>query len=362
MPVKERARKPTRTEKPRRGRATRAVPPAPSTHGSATHAARATPTPFPNVAPRQRLYQMTPRHLQLLAELDRLFPDLAPILDLGSFHPGIESVETISVALLSSLIRRAERSVFLAFGEINSERILDHIEARLDAGAWALDPHEIFAEVLYRLYERLRKRDGRGDLVKMTDDEWRPFEPGRPVFDVLAQASATVIREQVEWLTASTLPLPGLPSPRVQTPAKLLERGKRWIEAESVLLGEKESERLIAHALLTLPELQRRLIHLRDQRGLETAEIARQLDAKPFEVLLQLRNAELALHDRIQEILTRMRGGPLRIAEDSEVAPPRGGKLLRLRTPVERSGRDGEDQKRNERSAESVEAEEKDDE
>jgi hypothetical protein len=358
--VKGRARKSTRTEKLRRGRAKSAVPPARSIDWSAPHAT--------NASPRQRLYQVTPRHLQLLAELDLLFPDLAPIIDLASFRPGMESVETISVALLSSLIRRSERSVFLAFGEINSERTVDHIQARLDAGAWSLDADAIFAEVLYRLYERLRKRDQRGDLLIAADDDWKPFEPGRPVFDVLAQGAATVIREQVEWLTASTMPLPGLPTPRVQTPAKLLEQGKHWIAAESVLLGEKESQRLIAHALLTLPELQRRLIHLRDQRGLETLEIARQLDTKPFEVLLQLKNAELALHDRIQEILTRLRGGPLRIAEDAEVAPPRAGKLLRLRTPAQRgesAGRkrsDEDEANRNERSAGNVEAEEKDDE
>jgi DNA-directed RNA polymerase specialized sigma24 family protein len=351
--VKGRARKPTRTEKPRRGRAKRAVPPAHSRHWPA------------NPPARHRLYQVTPRHLQLLAELDRLFPDLAPIIDLRALRPGMESVETISATLLGTLIRRADRPVFLAFSEINSERILDHIQQQLDAGAWSLDAHDVFAEVLYRLFERLRKRDARGDLVKPADDDWRPFEAGRAVFDVLAQGAASVIREQVEWLTASTMPLPGLVGPRVQTPAKLLEQGRNWIAAESVLLGEKESERVIAHALLTLPDLQRRLIHLRDQRGLETQEIARLIELKPFEVLLQLKNAELALHDRIQEVLTRLRGGPLRITEDSEVAPPRAGKLLRLRTPVgrgERAGRDGSDSKRDESSASSVEAEEKDDE
>src|SRR5262249_27574220 len=132
--VKGRARKKTRTAKSRHGRAKSAAPLA--SGEDSRH------PPVPAGAPRQRLYQVTPRHLQLLVELDRLFPDLAPILDVAAFRPGMESVETISVALLASLIRRPERPVFLAFSEINSERILDHIEQRLEAGAWSLDSHD----------------------------------------------------------------------------------------------------------------------------------------------------------------------------------------------------------------------------
>lgn len=355
--MKGRARRTTRTAKTRRGRAKTAVPQAPAGDLGEAAALRS--------SRRQRLYQVTSHHLQLVAELDRLFPDLAPILDVASLRPGMESVETISVALLASLIRRPERPVFLAFSEINSERILDHIEQRLDAGAWSLDAHDIYAELLYRLFERLRRRDGRGDLVIPPEDDWRPFERGRAVFDVLAQGAARVIAEQVEWLTASTLPLPGIPSPRVVTPPKLMEQGRHWIAAESVLLGEPESQRLIAHALLTLPDVQRRLIYLREQRGLDTQEIARQLHVKPFEVLLQLRNAELALHDRIHEILLRLRGGPARAEKDVESETPPTGKLLRLRPPAQR----GKRQKRNESnpknveiSASSREAEEVDDE
>lgn len=355
--MKGRARKSTRTAKLRRGRAKSAAPPA-----SARELSRSAAL---DGIPRQRLYQITLRHLQLVAELDRLFPDLAPILDVASLRPGMESVETISSALLASLIRRPERPVFLAFGEINSERILDHIEQRLDAGAWSLHAYDIYAELLYRLFERLRRRDGRGDLVIPPEDEWRPFERGRSVFDVLAQGVAKVISEQVEWLTASTLPLPGMPSPRVVTPPKLLEQGKHWIAAESVLLGEPESQRLIAHALLTLPVDQRRLIYLRDQRGLETQEIARQLDVKPFEVLLQLRNAELALHDRIHEVLLRLRGGPARASTERDAEAPPTGKLLRLRTPKKPEQREKHgppDAKNAEVSAISPDAEEMDDE
>ena len=352
--MKGRARRTTRTAKPRRGRAKSAASPA---KAGASRDSRTFRGP-----PRQRLYQLTPRHLQLLAELDRLFPDLAPILDVSSIRPGMESVETISAALLSSLIRRPERPVFLAFSEINSERILDHIEQRLDAGAWSLDAQDIYAELLYRFFERLRRRDPRGDLVIAPEDDWRPFEPGRAVFDVLAQGASKVISEQVEWLTASTLPLPGILSPRVVAPPKLLEQGKHWIAAESVLLGEAESQRLIAHALLTLPEQQRRLIYLRDQRGLDTREMARELDVRPFEVLLQLRNAELALHDRIQEILTRLRGGPVRIADESVAPAPRQGTLLRLRTPKERGGHGASASRRGALTPREIEAKEGDDE
>jgi DNA-directed RNA polymerase specialized sigma24 family protein len=288
------------------------------------------------------LFQITPRHLQLLAELDRLFPDRAPIVDLQALGPGMESIETISCALMQSMVRRIDRPVFLAFGEINSERMLDYIEKQLESGAWSLDPSEIYAETLYRLFDRLRKRDSRGDWISDGEarrESTRPNEQttnlelknGVSIFDVLADSASIVIQEQVEWLTASTLPLPGFVGPRAQPPARVLDRGRKWIASESVLLGEAESQRLVAHALLTLPKLQRRLIHLRDQRGLDTQEIAQRLEMSPFEALLQLKRAELALHDRIQEILTRFRGGPA-TSEAKEPAAKTPGKLLRLRS------------------------------
>lgn len=330
--MKRRVRTSTRSNRPRRVRPPAKVGAVPSREGVASSLSR-----------RARpLFQITPRHLQLLAELDRLFPEQAPIVDLQALGPGMESVETISRALMRSMIRRTERPVFLAFGEINSERMLDYIEKQLESGAWSLDPSEIYAETLYRLFDRLRKRNSRGDWISdggarresaRPNDQARKtdLEDGTSIFDVLADSASTVIQEQVEWLTASTLPLPGLVGPRAQPPAKVLDRGRKWIASESVLLGEAESERLVAHALLTLPKLQRRLIHLRDQRGLDTQEIAQRLEMSPFEALLQLKRAELALHDRIQEILARFRGGPAPSeAEESAAKVP--GKLLRLRS------------------------------
>ena len=330
-PLKRRVRRSKRTKRPRRDRAS---------------AGLAATTPGEGVAsslggrPR-RLFQVTPRHLQLLAELDRLFPDQAPIVDLRALGPGSESIETISDALLQSMILRLERPVFLAFGEINSERIIDYIEEQLEAGAWSLDPHEIYAETLYRLFERLQKRREAGDRIldgvarvsrrSALRGEKPLIAPEETTFDMLSECAERVIQEQVEWLTASTLPLPGLAAPRAPPPARVLERGRKWIASESVVLGEAESERLVAHALLTLPKLQRRLIHLRDQRGLDAQEIAQRLDLRPFEALLQLKRAELALHDRIREIILRFLGGPPQsAAEESNESQP--GKLLRLRS------------------------------
>jgi DNA-directed RNA polymerase specialized sigma24 family protein len=330
-PLKRRVRRSKRTKRPRRDRAS---------------ASLAATTPGEGVASSlrggaRRLFQVTPRHLQLLAELDRLFPDQAPIVDLRALGPGTESIETISDALLRSMLQRLERPVFLAFGEINSERLIDFIEEQLEAGAWSLDPHEIYAETLYRLFERLQKRGEPGDGIldgaarvprrSTSRTEKTLIAPEQSIFDMLAESSERVIQEQVEWLTASTLPLPGLAAPRAPPPAKVLERGRKWIASESVVLGEAESERLVAHALLTLPKLQRRLIHLRDQRGLDAQEIAQRLDLRPFEALLQLKRAELALHDRIREIILRFLGGPPQTAAE-ETTEPRPGKLLRLRS------------------------------
>jgi hypothetical protein len=329
--LKRRVRRSKRTKRPRRDRA--------SANLAATTSGEGVASSLTGGA--RRLFQVTPRHLQLLAELDRLFPEQAPIVDLRALGPGTESIETISDALLRSMLRRLERPVFLAFGEINSERLIDFIEEQLEAGAWSLDPHEIYAETLYRLFERLQKRGEPGDGIldgaarmprrSTSRTEKALIAPGQSIFDMLAESSERVIQEQVEWLTASTLPLPGLAAPRAPPPAKVLERGRKWIASESVVLGEAESERLVAHALLTLPKLQRRLIHLRDQRGLDAQEIAQRLDLRPFEALLQLKRAELALHDRIREIILRFLGGPPQTAAE-ESTEPRPGKLLRLRS------------------------------
>jgi len=305
----------------------------------------------------RRLFQVTPRHLQLIAEIDRLFPDLAPIVDLRALGPGTESIETISRALMQSMVRRLERPVFLAFGEINSERMIDYIEEQLESGAWSLDAHEIYAETLYRLFERLKRR--RAVEESDVDCGWARSSGRRSersnrsssaaddenIFDVMSASADKVIQEQVEWLTASTLPLPGLAAPRAQPPPKVVEQGRKWIASESVLLGEAESERIVAHALLTLPKLQRRLIHLRDQRGLDAQEIAQRLDLRPFEALLELKRAELALHERIREIILRFRGGPSH-PEPAKVTEPPPGKLLRLRSEPDRVTDSSKDTKR----------------
>src|SRR5882672_1768416 len=158
-PVKRRVRTSTRSKRPRRLR-----PPAKA--GAETRRGGVASSSSSRARP---LFQITPRHLQLLAELDRLFPDQAPIVDLQTLGPGMESIETISRVLMHSMIRRIERPVFLAFGEINSERMLDYIEKQLESGAWSLDPGEIYAEALYRLFDRLRKRDSRGVLIRDGD-------------------------------------------------------------------------------------------------------------------------------------------------------------------------------------------------
>src|SRR5262245_33689667 len=88
---------------------------------------------------RGRVFVLRSEHLALLAELDRIFPELAPIVDFSRLAPGSESIEVVSHALLAVLQRRFEQPLFLAFCQINSERALDGIVRILDRGAYPFD-------------------------------------------------------------------------------------------------------------------------------------------------------------------------------------------------------------------------------
>jgi hypothetical protein len=265
-------------------------------------------------APRL-LFQLSPRHLLVLKELDRLFPELAPIVDFHDLDPGVESVESVARLLLDLLIRHFDRPVFLAFGEINSERLIDRIEQQIVAGALPLSAHEVFAETMFRLFQRLQERDRFGRLLPLPatprrrreELELDPHDRSRTVFDLLAMSALRIVDEQIRWLRASTIPLPGIPAACVKPPSSIVSDGSRLL-GSSIHLSDREAECWVAHALMQLPDETRRLIYLRRHQGLDAAAIGALLGLKPFEVLLRLRRAELDFREQIRATLLRFVG------------------------------------------------------
>jgi DNA-directed RNA polymerase specialized sigma24 family protein len=278
------------------------------------------------------LYQLSPRHLLVLKELDRLFPDLAPIVDFAALDPGVESVESVARLLLEILAQRFERPVFLAFGEINSERLLDHIERKIVAGALPLSAQEIFSELMFRLFQRLQDRDRFGRLARLPSDahDWRRIDaidardPARTVFAMLAAGARIVLDEQVAWLRASTIPLPGIPAPCVKPPRSIVSDGSRLLLESSVQLSDGEAERWVAHALMQLPDETRRLIYLRRHKNLDANAIAIELRMKPFDVLLQLKRAEVEFQEQIRATLERFLGREVGEPSKSEAQATQG--------------------------------------
>lgn len=284
--------------------------------------------------PDRPLFQLSSRHLLVLKELDRLFPGLAPIVDFEGLDPGVESVESVARLLLDLLIQRFERPVFLAFGEINSERLLDHIERRIESGALPLSAREVFSELMFRLFQRLQERDRFGRILRRSGDsggaqEWLDLESrdrSRTIFHRLATGARIILDEQVEWLRASTIPLPGIPAPCIKPPRSIVSDGSRLLLESSIELSDGEAERWVAHALMQLDDESRRLIYLRRHRGLDAAAIAGLLGLKPFDVLLQLRRAEIDFQDQIRTTLRRFLGRET--AESRERELPQEGRVV----------------------------------
>src|SRR4029450_10539976 len=89
-------------------------------------------------------------------ELDRLFPDRAPIVDFAAIPPGAESVELVSRHLYEALKRGFEHPGFVALCHLNSERLLDAIRVILDRGALPLADEEVLADTYVRLHRQVR--------------------------------------------------------------------------------------------------------------------------------------------------------------------------------------------------------------
>ncbi len=283
----------------------------------------------------RKAYLLKPEHLDLIRELDRLFPDLAPVVDFAGMAPGAESVDLVSSQLAGVLERRFEQPLFMAFCHLNSERVIDAIQRQIDDEALPFDAQVVLADLYYEWFDRWfrRRRDpakesgaGARASVSAAAETTTPDERATDAGDVygrLATDAARLVRERAEQIRALSMPLPGMPFPQVEPGTPTVDRTEVLVTSHGCRIKADELKRWIAHALLSLPARPRLLLHLREQRGLTTVEIAARLGISRFEVLLQTHRAALDLDAKIVELLERFYGRQFSTAdEEPEDEPP----------------------------------------
>lgn len=249
--------------------------------------------------PPGRFYSLKAEHLELLAELDRLFPARAPFVDLAHVPAGAESVEVVARTLYSALHEHFEQPVFVAFCHVNAERMLDAIDAILERGAYPLSRESVLADLYMRVWERVRSARRGARTGAGVEPRWREPDDTWSVHDMLVAGAESLVREQIEFLAACELPLPGLQLPELDPGDGALERTQALLQSRGSRISGNDARHWIVHALLRMPEAERRLLHLREKRGFTYREIAVELGLSPFEAGMRVRRAVLALEDRI---------------------------------------------------------------
>ncbi len=260
---------------------------------------------------KDRVHLPTTNDFLLVAEVERLHPECAPIIDYSQITAGTESLEVFSLQLYWRLRARGEdleRPVFMAFCHLNANRLTDYIRSRLNEGAYPLDIDEILSEVYFRFDRHLRGL-GAGPFLD-PNFAWKPPRGGWTLFHMLTAATNAIIEEQLEWLTASARPLPGMPTIRVNPPRALIDLTSSLIEDNRTTLKEKDLHQWVVHSTLTLSPEHRRVLHLKDQQKLSMAEIAEELDTSPMDAARVLCEAREAYRDRILTLLADFVGPP----------------------------------------------------
>ncbi len=249
------------------------------------------------------MHRVLDRHLQLVAELERLHPEVAPLIDYKSLPPGTESVETLSIQLFQRLKNELEDPVFMAFCHLNSERLIDYLDHKVEQGAFPLDVDEIVSEVYLRLHRYFRGwYDGEsfGDRFR-----WKAPSGSWTLFHMLASCSDAVIEEQLEILRASSLPVPGIRKFRVSAHEDLVARVEELLDKKRVRLEKKDIEDWVVHAFLMLDAESRQVLFLKGRRGLSIDEIAQRLGVLPIEAARRLAEARSEFHQRVLSILIK---------------------------------------------------------
>ncbi len=274
----------------------------------------------------EHLYLPNEAHFRIIREVERLHPECAPLIDYSSIAPGTESIEVLSLQLYKRLrsAQSVEQPVFMAFCQLNAERLTGYIDARLEEGAYPLLDAEIISEVYFRFHRHLRGQ-GPGSFQDCSF-EWGQPGPRRTLYHMLASAAKAIIIEQVDWITASSRPLPGLPTVRVAPSAKLVEETRGLVKSHRTTLDEKDLAQWVAHATLLLREDQRRITHLIDNQHLSLAEVGKRIDLSPIEVARLANEAREAFRDKILTLLADFLG----IQEIAVQPAPRVAPIRRL--------------------------------
>jgi DNA-directed RNA polymerase specialized sigma24 family protein len=246
--------------------------------------------------PIGRVYSLKAEHVELLGELDRLFPERAPVVDFGSIPLGSESVEVVAQRLHAALLSRFEQPLFVAFCHVNAERLLDAIAHMIDRGAYPLSREATLADTYVRYYEHLRAPD----RIPSSIDS---------IFEFLCSLAAVLVKEQVDFVASCELPLPGLKLPPLDPGDMTMRRVESDLGAIGCSITPEVARHWVSHALLRMHPDLRRVLHLRERERLSLTEVGRHLSIDPFEAGLRVKRAWLDLRERLARTMVAFRAG-----------------------------------------------------
>jgi DNA-directed RNA polymerase specialized sigma24 family protein len=269
------------------------------------------PTDAPTKSSRSALdlFVLTARHAEELAHLASLRPDLAARFDLRLVEPGSESIESLSARAHEWLVDRGfDFAVFRLLCDLNSDRIAAELAHQVDEQGFPCDEQELLAEIYSRLqrYYLLRGADA---AAAVPASDHRAFErmTATSIYRGLAEACRQLIDERRSMLAAHALPSIDLNEhvvpPTVAPPEPLVLDAARRLAERRFRLPLGSLRQWTAHALLQLPSLERRLLHLRWRRERPLAEIAERVGMAPFETGVWLGRSLEHLLDEIDRLV-----------------------------------------------------------
>ncbi len=291
-----------------------------------------------------QLHVLTPHHLERFAAVVRARPDLAPLLDLRQFEAGCESIEELSRRSHGHLVAHGlDPQLFSVFCELNAERLLATLQCHLDEEGLPLDEQAVLGELYARLHRWYFERgaDSPSRPAALENALFQAMGRATSVIHGLAEVGRQIVTERVRMLRASAIPIASAPVAAVAVAETLIVDAARHLTERRLRLRATDLRRWITCALLGMPGVELRLIHLRCRRELTLQEIAERVGLAPFEAGVRLRNAVAALHDEVERLLRLHEGDGLSGDGRPELARP-PGRLLELRPrPRESASSDG---------------------
>jgi DNA-directed RNA polymerase specialized sigma24 family protein len=274
-----------------------------------------------SIRPDPVLYAIQQKHYDIILEVEKLFPELAPVVDFSRIPPGAESIETLSQELYRRLRRRFHDQLFMAFCELNSERMIGYFATVIDYGAYPLHEQEMLAELYTLLYGQLGDLASQRARLHSLLPGWKEPRADRSVYEALKDLADALMYEQVQRLKAMSVPIPGIPATKVEPGERTVENAASFLETLDCELPEDVLGQWVGHALMRLSPEHRRIIFLRDQRERTMEEIGEELGITPFEAGIRLREAMLKLRDQLARILATFGGPATRGTQDTSLSP-----------------------------------------